>query len=394
GPLPHSEPIALPIDFVVRKLGKELSEAEVSAILSSLGFGVGQTAPGLLTVTVPTWRATKDIELKDDLVEEVGRMIGYGEIVPVPPLVQSVVPPSNPTRLFLRRVRSGLADQGFSEVYNYSFITAADAQRFHMSLADRIGVRNPIASEWTHLRSSLLPGLFNNIVANVRHYSEFRLFEIGNEIHPASNSEMPEEVTHLAAVLYDAHGDEQSFFELKRALECVFPSARLMGAKEVEPYEHPSRAAEVYWRDTRIGRVFELHPSLFAAEGIEGRAIFFDVDLQLALRLSVGHQTKYTPLRKYPTSGFDLSVVAGTKTPVGLIEEQLLRLGGERLAGIDFIRQYDGPPLLEEQKSVSFHLEIGAKDHTLTSEEVSAVREQIVRGMLAGGFEIRGLDQA
>ena len=393
GPLPHSEPIALPIDFVVRKLGKQLSEEDVSAILSSLGFGVGQTAPGLLTVTVPTWRATKDIGLKDDLVEEVGRMVGYGEIVPVPPLVQSVVPPSNPMHLFLRRLRSGLADQGFSEVYNYSFITAADAERFHVSLADQIGVRNPIASEWTHLRSSLLPGLFKNIMANVRHYSEFRLFEIGNEIHPASGSAMPEEVTHLAAVLYDAHGDEQSFFELKRALECVFSSARLTGAKEVKPYEHPSRAAEVYWRDTLIGRFFELHPSLLAAEGIEGRAVFFDVDLQLALRLAAGRQTKYKPLRKYPTSGFDLSVVARTKTPVGVIEEQLSRLAGSSLAGIDFIRQYDGPPLLEEQKSVSYHLEIGATDHTLTSEEVSAVREHMVRGMLAEGFEIRGLDK-
>ncbi len=233
GPLPHNEPIALSIDFVVRKLGKQLSEEEVSAILTSLGFGVGQTAPGLLTVTVPSWRATKDIELKDDLVEEVGRIIGYGEIVPLPPLVQSVVPPANPMHLFLRRLRSGLADQGFTEVYNYSFNTVADAQRFGLGLADQIGVRNPIASEWTHLRSSLLPGLFKNIVDNVRHYSEFRLFEIGNEIHPASDSAMPEEVSHLSAVLYEAHGDEQSFFELKRALECVFSSARLTETKKV-----------------------------------------------------------------------------------------------------------------------------------------------------------------
>ncbi len=121
--------------------------------------------------------------------------------------------------------------------------------------------------------------------------------------------------------------------------------------------------------------------------------MFFDLDLQLALRISMGQQMKYKPLRKYPTSGFDLSVVARTKTPVAAIEGQLSRLAGVSLAGLDFIRQYDGPPLLDGQKSVSYHLEIGAADHTLTSEEVSAVREQIVRGMLAEGFEIRGLDQ-
>ena len=63
-------------------------------------------------------------------------------------------------------------------------------------------VRNPIASELTHMRRSLLPGLFKNIVSNVRHSSEFRLFEVGNEIHPASDTALPDEVTHLAAVLY------------------------------------------------------------------------------------------------------------------------------------------------------------------------------------------------
>ncbi|HEY7210792.1 MAG TPA: phenylalanine--tRNA ligase subunit beta, partial [Bryobacteraceae bacterium] len=144
-------PIALPLHFVARKLGKELSESEITGILRALGFGVGESSPGLLTVTVPTWRATKDISLKDDLVEEIGRMIGYGEIVPAAPLVASVVPPSNPMRLYLRRVRRQIADQGFTEVYNYSFITAADAKRFQLDLSEHIGVRNPIASELTHL---------------------------------------------------------------------------------------------------------------------------------------------------------------------------------------------------------------------------------------------------
>ena len=118
------EPILLPLSFVVRKLGKQLSEEEVSRILGALGFGITAPSPGVLSVTVPSWRATKDISLKDDLVEEVGRMVGYNEITPVAPLVASVVPPSNPMRAYLRKLRRIIADQGFSEVYNYSFTTA------------------------------------------------------------------------------------------------------------------------------------------------------------------------------------------------------------------------------------------------------------------------------
>jgi phenylalanyl-tRNA synthetase beta chain len=389
-PKPGLEPIALPTGFVIRKLGKQIADDEVAGILHALGFGVSLT-PGLLTVTVPSWRATKDIRLKDDLVEEIGRMVGYSEIVPRAPLVASVVPPSSGMRLFLRRVRRTLAAQGFSEVYNYSFVTGADAERFGMKSEDHLAVRNPVASELTHLRRSLLPSLFKNIQSNVRNFSQFRLFEIGSEIHP-NGSELPKEIPHLAAVLYDANAEEQNFFELKRVLECVFPQAQLTAALKTRPFEHPSRTAVISWKGAEIGRTFELHPLLLASEGIEGRSVLFDVDLRRCLDLASRTQIQYRPLRKYPTSGFDLSVVSGARIPVGELEEQLRRLAGDPLVAIEFVRQYSGPPLPEGQKSVSYRLEVGAADRTLTGDEAGAIRENIVRGMQGLGFEIRGLD--
>ena len=211
---------------------------------------MSETAPGLLTVTVPTWRATKDISIKDDLVEEIGRMVGYEEITPAAPLVASVVPPSDPMRAYLRQVRAQLAAQGFTEVYNYSFVNEADAKRFLLEAKDHIAIENPIASELTHLRRSLLPGVFKNVVHNVRHFREFRLFEIGKEIHPQPGDGLPNEVTHGVAALYNAQGDEQDFFELKRVAECVFPSC-LLNAVEARPYEHPTRTAEIRWHDSR-----------------------------------------------------------------------------------------------------------------------------------------------
>ncbi len=386
------EPILLPLSFVVRKLGKQLTEEEVSGILRSLGFGVTASSHALLSVTVPSWRATKDISLKDDLVEEVGRMVGYNEIAPVAPLVASVVPPSNPMRAYLRKLRRIIADQGFSEVYNYSFTAANDAERFHGDLNEHLVVRNPIASELTHMRRTLLPGLLKNIVSNMRHSSEFRLFEIGNEIHPANGAVLPHEVTHLAATLYAAHADEQIFYELKRVAECLFPGIELTAAHDTRPFEHPARAAVIHCYNAEIGRLFELHPSLLEEQGVEGRAVFFDVDLSRALTITSQQQVSYTPLRKYPTSGFDLSVVADAKTPVGELKQRLSGLAGENLVSIGFVRQYQGPPLAEGQKSVSYHLEAGALDHTLTSEEAAAIRQRVVQGMLQAGYEIRGID--
>jgi phenylalanyl-tRNA synthetase beta chain len=380
------EPVVLPMSFVVRKLGKAIGQGEVTDILQALGFGVIESAPETLRVTVPTWRATKDISLKDDLVEEVGRMIGYDSITPAPPLAATVVPPVNLLRARLRDLRAELTAQGFTEVYNYSFITENDIRRFHGDPAGHISVLNPIASELTHLRQSLLPGLFKNVLTNVRFFPVFRLFEIGSEIHGESM-----EVPHLAGIIYSAHGNEQDFFEMKRAVECIFPEARL-SAVENRTYEHPMRTAQIHWQHGLLGRLFELHPSLLQAENIEGRAVFFDIDLAEAQKIGAeSFVFKYMPLRKYPTSGFDLSVVGDLKTPVDHIQHDLMRLAGTSLVTIEFIRQYSGPPLLEGQKSVSYHLELGAPNHTMTADEVMGIRNRIIQGMQALGFELRGL---
>jgi phenylalanyl-tRNA synthetase beta chain len=380
------EPIILPMSFVVRKLGKAVSQAEVTGILRALGFGATESASEILTVTVPTWRATKDISLKDDLVEEVGRMIGYDSIAPAAPMAATIVPPLNVLRAHLRGLRGELTAQGFTEVHNYSFVTENDIRRFHGDPASHISVLNPIASELTHLRRSLLPGLFKNVLTNVRFFPVFRLFEAGSEIHGESG-----EVPHIAGVLYNAHGNEQDFFEMKRAVECIFPAARLTAA-EGRAYEHPMRTAEIHWHHGVIGRLFELHPLLLQTESIEGRSVFFDIDLAEAQKIDLESPAfRYTPLRKYPTSGFDLSVVTDLKTSVDGIQNELTRLAGASLVAIQFIRHYSGAPLPQGQKSISYHLKLGALDHTMTAEEVTGIRNGIIQGMQALGFELRGL---
>ena len=139
-------PIELTVEWLRRKLGRDLSAHEVRSILESLEFGVDEPAPGHFVVTVPSWRATKDISIKDDLLEEVGRMVGYESITPQAPLIESVVPPESPSRLYLRGVRNMAAAQGFTEVYNYSFVTEEMVRTFEMDVAGHVGVTNPIAS--------------------------------------------------------------------------------------------------------------------------------------------------------------------------------------------------------------------------------------------------------
>jgi phenylalanyl-tRNA synthetase beta chain len=236
------------------------------------------------------------------------------------------------------------------------------------------------------MRRSLLPGAFETIVKNTRNFRDFRFFEIGGEIQPQTTS-LHKEVQHVIAVIYGAQADEHDFFELKRVMECLFPEAQLKAAAP-KPWEHPFRAAEMHWRGQEIGRLFELHPSLLDAEKLEGRAFVFDADLDLTQSLG-DEPVRYKPLRRYPTSAFDLSVVADLRQPVAQIQRELTKLGGDAIVSIDFVRQYAGPPLEQGRKSVSYRIELGAADRTLTNEEVTEVRSALIEGMRSAGYELR-----
>lgn len=382
--LPAPAPIILPLDWLARKLGRTVEPAEVRRILESLAFGVTGTAPGVFSVSVPSWRATKDVSMKDDLVEEVGRMVGYSSITPRPPLVPSRVPPDNPERKFHHEVRDIFVDQGFTEVYNYSFLSEDLARAFGLDPAAHIRVANPIASDQALMRLSLLPGIWQNVIENAKHRERFRLFEIGLEIHASAPGQLPNEIPHLVAAIYDRQGDGAAgLFEIKRVAACLMPAVEVLPA-EAAAYEHPARAAELLWKGQRVGRMFELHPKLVET----GRAALLDLDLAEVARLR-GGEVKYTPIRRYPASAFDLSVIAGLRELAGELQRQLAGFAGPLAESIEFVRQYSGPPLAPGQKSISFRLTVGSPERTLSSEEVGEIRARIIEGMRGLGYELR-----
>ena len=379
-PLPVIE---LPLAWMARKLGREVEPVQVREILERLQFGVAEAGPGALAVTVPSWRATKDIAIKDDLVEEVGRMIGYDSITPKAPLVASVVPPGNEEREFQHEVREIFIDQGFTEVYNYSFLSEEAVRAFGFAPADHVRVTNPIASDQALMRRSLLPGVWRNIRENSKHKDTFRLFEIGLEIHPRDGG-LPLEASHLVAALYERQGDGVAgIFEVKRAAECLLPGAEVCPA-EARSFEHPARSAQVSWKGEVVGRLFELHPSMVET----GRAAVLDLDLGPVRRLGRG-EVKYTPVRRFPESAFDLSVVAGEREHAGKLQAAIASFAGPLLESIAFVRQYSGPPLAAGQKSVSFRLTVGSPERTLSSEEVGEIRARIIEGMRGLAYELR-----
>jgi phenylalanyl-tRNA synthetase beta chain len=122
--------------------------------------------------------------------------------------------------------------------------------------------------------------------------------------------------------------------------------------------------------------------------GVEGRAAILDLDLAVMQRLHK-RDLRYRPLRRFPTSAFDLSVVASLRDPAGNIERLLKNAAGPDLVEIEFVRQYTGAPLPDDRKSVSYRLTVGAPDRTLSSDEVTAIRNRIIEALRQANYDLR-----
>jgi phenylalanyl-tRNA synthetase beta chain len=305
----------------------------------------------------------------DDLVEEVGRMIGYESIPPTPPAVHSTVPPDFPERTYFRRLRAFLTARGFTEVYNYSFLSEEQVRQFGFDPADHVRVLNPIAANQSLMRTSLLPGIYANLTENRKHFQQFRLFEIGREIHKRAG-QLPDEVPHLVAAVY---GVEDGLFELKRLAESLAKEISVAPA-EARGFEHPTRTADV----APAGRLFELHPSM-----IEGRAHILDLDL----RLLMPHEpraSKYVPVRRYPSSGFDLTLITTPRKHVAEIQADLMS-DSRLVEEVEYVGQFMKSA---DTKSVTFRFTLGAADRTLSSAEVNEFRAATIARMQGLGYQL------
>ena len=280
-------------------------------------------------------------------MEEVGRMIGYSSITPESPLLPAVVPPKNEERVFLHGLRKLVAAQGFHEVYNYSFLSEETVRHFGWTPEEHVKVLNPIAADQGLMRKSLVPEVWKNIVDNSRFSDEFRLFEIGREIHKREG-DLPLEVNHMCAAVYFKESGAQGLFELKRLAECGLRVAKCVPPTAVA-YEHPARTAEIVYMGESIGRLFEFHPSM-----VKGRGSVLDVDIDALMRLCP-HGGKYSRFvdsrRALRPFGDRAGTCARRRHPASVDCVSGSDLGAHRVRAAVF-----GRALAEGTKSVSYRL--------------------------------------
>lgn len=385
--------LSLSAGEVQRVLGISLTLSELTNILSRLEFACQQQGDRLL-VTVPDHRL--DVTCSADLLEEVARIWGYDRLPAT--LIADRLPPQRENRdlVLEERVRDLLAEAGLQEVITYRLTTprreqglfppdAPPAERRYVTLT------NPISSERTVMRQSVLASVLEVAAANLRFRERIALFEVGKVYLPIEGEILPQEPRRLVILLtgprealHWAGGEREpmDFFDLKGVVEALFEGLHLSNF-EYTPLEHPTyhpgRSAQVTINSRPVGALGELHPQVAENFSLIGHPVLAaDLDLEEVLA-QVPDSHLITPVSRYPSIRQDIAVVVDETVPAADVQRCIQEAGGRFLRRAVLFDIYRGEQIGAGKKSLAYTLTFQADDRTLTDHDANRLRDKIAR---------------
>lgn len=381
-------------DFIedsLRRLGCEVSTTEEA---------------GVLRVIPPTFRP--DLEREIDLYEEVLRLWGMDRVEATLPRSAKRVGSRTQDELISQIVNNTLRASGLNETMTYSFADPSDISAMsmdEMDLGDAVEIINPLNSEASLMRQTILPGLLRSVAFNQRHgTSNIQLYEIGKVFSGREGHKTPKERVKVAGVMAGAMQDASwntspapfDFFDGKGAIEnlireLAIPKARFkaMDAKDA-PQLQPGRAAEVLSGGTVIGWVGEIHPLVAKKFDVRPPVVAFELDMS-ALQKSSRPSRDFVDIPEYPAVEIDQAFVVDDGVSAEKLMQVMQSAGGKLLDEVrvfDIFRDED--KLGSGKKSLAFNLKYRSPDRTLTAQEAEKAHSKLVSKVMgATGAEVR-----
>jgi phenylalanyl-tRNA synthetase beta chain len=381
---------------ILRILGLEVPDPDVERILKGLGFELRPSASGW-GVSVPTFRV--DVLREIDLIEEIARHYGYDRLPSTFPALTTPAPASDPRIERDRLIRRVLLASGCTEALTFSFIDAALAACFADESAV-VPIGNPLSSQFSVLRPSLLPGLLASIAHNRhRERADVQLFELGASMTRAGESR------HVAAALTGQSGQLHwsggrhpiDFFDVKGLVDAIAaalgmeltledPSSPSDGGllpKSGDPlpsYLVRGRAAIVSAGARLVGVVGMLTPSTVSAVGLSPNDIVYVMELDLDA-LSTAHAFRTVtakPLPRYPSIARDISIVVDDTLPAETVRGTIRSVAPDTLVSVREFDRYQGKGVPDGRVSLSLRLTFRSPERTLTDGEVEAAMAKIL----------------
>lgn len=383
--------------FINRKLGTTLPNSEITGILRSLQFAVQENGEQL-TVGVPSWRATGDIGIPEDLVEEVGRVYGYDNITPIAPLVPLAPVQPSPLHELTHQLRQTLSrDLGFTEVYNYAFVGEKLLEKVGESLFNHLELANPLASEHHLMRTSLVPNMLKITAENLRYYKSFNLYELDRVFSsiPKPLTDMTFEHFEVCGLICRPLNTPDPYLEAKgllASLQSKLPVQLNLAYQptttELPPWAHPGRTAALVSQGKTLGWLAELHPMVAERFNISAKVEIFVLDVSAMLKLPVAGY-HFTGVNRYPTVPFDISLICPYKTPVADVQACMAAVDQTKIQSIQLFDTYTGANVGDGNKSLAFTLTFASMEHTLAPDEIQRLQDGVIAALEQAGYLVR-----
>ncbi len=374
--------------YVDRYTGIEISDDRIVGTLAALGFGVTQDGDRF-TVEVPSWRATKDVTIKADLIEEITRVYGYDNFeikTTRSPLVPRL---EDPVHRAERVVKDLLVMRyGLHEVQSYVWCDAKKFGALNIDVEDNVRVINAQTVDNSVLRNSMIPTLLCFDSENKGFAPEYGIFEIGRVVRGRREDGTADERKYLGVTLHShLRSEKELFFELRDMLSAVSENLKHAGLsfENIAPehnWQHPKNTAAILFGGKRIGAICALHPTTSAAIDKKAAIVACEIDLPLFTGLE-GESLAYSEPSRFPGIDVDLTFVTGGKRYAEIAkawEGRDLPL----LARVALIDVYDGG-----ERSVSVRLSFSSPERTLTRAEIQPTVDGIVAELAGKGVALK-----
>lgn len=376
------------ISFTVKEineyLGTQIAGETMVNILQKLEFGIEKFGEKILA-TVPTWRS--DVTCVADISEEIARINGYDNIpstVPIGPMLQGG---QSDIDNIINEVRDILIGIGYNEAICFSFMNLRQLDKIRISeddsLRKAVSILNPITDDFSHMRTTLIPGILETIVRNIaRKNDDVKIFEAGKVYLPKSlpiQDFVTEKYKLVGAVTgkesevsWNMTLGEVDFYSAKGVVEAVL---RKMGIENYifvraeYPYLHPGKCAKVKIGDDILGFVGELHPEVQSKFELSKKVYLFELDLDLINKHAV-LIPRYKQLPKYPAITRDLALIMPLEVSASELVANVKASAGKYLETVKIFDIYTGEQVAKGCKSVALSLMFRNPEKTLTDEEV------------------------
>ena len=368
-------------------LGMQISNEDILSVFRKLGFKCKENGEKL-TVTVPTRRL--DISIKEDLIEEVGRIYGLDNIegkLPTVPMKQGSVDKLE------REIRNKMISLGLNETMSYVLVREDEANMFTTDEFEKVGLLAPITEERSTLRYSVLTSLYKIYEYNkARNEKDIAIFEIGKGFYKKEEYGEDKKLAVLMSGKYLLGIEEKKtvdFYVIKGVAEEILDYLgyanrySFVQPKKIPNQMHPYQTADISVNNDIVGIVGKLNPLL------EKDDVFvLEINLSKLLDKKTGNM-KFKEISKFPSISKDLAIVIDKNITSDEIGKVIKKASGSLLTNIEIFDVYEGKGIPKEKRSIAYSLSFGTLDRTLTDEEINNIMDKIIVSLNKIGAELR-----